>query len=78
MIGKMKAARSPPRGFRFALVVDRGAEQLKLTLFPESGLVRGNFIHPDSLKKIFRKQNVGTGFFPGGPLGGAVSVTPNP
>ncbi len=66
------------------LVVDHGAERLKLTLSPESGLFSGSFIRPGTAQKkafqgvIFQKQNLGTGFFPGEPLGGTVGIQSAP
>ena len=65
-------------------VVDGGIDQLSLTLFPDSGLFSGTFIQPGRVRAtafqgvILQKQNLGTGFFSGDPLGGAVSIEPKP
>ena len=67
-----------------ATVVNSASDRLNVKLISETGLFTGIFIHPNTLRKvtfngaILQKQNLGTGYFLTGPLGGAVLIQPNP
>ena len=67
-----------------ATVVNSASDRLNVKLISETGLFTGIFIHPNTLRKvtfngaILQKQNLGTGCFLTGPLGGAVLIQPNP
>ncbi len=67
-----------------ATPVSIDASKLALKLSPANGTFGGSFINPDTGKKaqmtgvVFQKQNLGSGFFTGGLLGGGVTLDPNP
>lgn len=66
------------------LVPQQGAEGLVIKSVPKSGMVSGNFVHPETgLKTVFsgmmfQKQQLITGSFLAGPQGGGFSLEPNP
>ncbi len=66
------------------VVPQQGAEGLVIKSAPKSGMVSGNFVHPETGLKtafsgmMFQKQQLITGSFLAGPQGGGFSLEANP